>query len=71
MNFHRRWKGDDGIYFGYRFLFHCLYEQNGLFLEAFFTPMAFLEYNDTILNLSPESVDLRRSRTLCHISNGV
>ena len=36
MNFHRRWKGDDGIYFGYRFWFHCLYEQNGLFLEAFF-----------------------------------
>ena len=31
MNFHRRWKGDDGIYFGYRFWFHCLYEQNGLF----------------------------------------
>ena len=31
MNFHRRWKGDDGIYFGYRFWFHCLYEQNGFF----------------------------------------
>ena len=45
MNFHRRWKGDDGIYFGCRFWFHCLYEQNGLFLEAFFTPMAFLEYD--------------------------
>ena len=28
------------------FLFHCLYEQNGLFLEAFFTPMAFLEYDN-------------------------
>ena len=25
MNVHRRWKGDDGIYFGYRFWFHCLY----------------------------------------------
>ena len=25
--------------------FHCLYEQNGLFLEAFFTPIAFLEYD--------------------------
>ena len=35
MNFHRRWKGDGGIYFGYRFWFHRLYEQNGLFLEAF------------------------------------
>ena len=23
MNFHRLWKGDDGIYFGYRFWFHC------------------------------------------------
>ena len=45
MNFHRRWKGDDGIYFGCRFWFHCLYAQNGLFLEAFFTPMAFLEYD--------------------------
>ena len=45
MNFHRRWKGDDGIYFGYRFWFHCLNEKNGLFLEAFFTPMAFLEYD--------------------------
>ena len=30
---------------GYRFWFHCLYEQNGPFLETFFTPMAFLEYN--------------------------
>ena len=36
MNFHRRWKGDDGIYFGYRFWFHCLYEQNGLFFGSFF-----------------------------------
>ena len=45
MNFHRGWKGDDDIYFGYRFWFHCLFEQNGLFLEAFFTPMAFLEYD--------------------------
>ena len=45
MNFHRRWKGDDGIYFGYRFWFHCLYEQNGHFLEAFFTPMPFLKYD--------------------------
>ena len=36
MNFHRRWKGDDGIYFGYRFWFHCLYEQNGLFSFSFF-----------------------------------
>ena len=45
MNFHRRSKGDDDIYFGYRFWFHCQYEQNGLFLEAFFTPMAFLEYD--------------------------
>ena len=35
MNFHRRWKGDDGIYFGYRFWFHCLYEQNGLFGSFF------------------------------------
>ena len=35
MNFHRRWKGDDGIYFGYRFWFHCLYEQNGLFWKLF------------------------------------
>ena len=34
MNFHRRWKGDDGIYFGYRFWFHCLYEQNGLFFGS-------------------------------------
>ena len=52
MNFHRRWKGDDGLYFGYRFWFHCLCEQNGLFFffffEAFFTPMAFLEYVHTI-----------------------
>ena len=36
MNFHRRWKGDDGIYFGYRFWFHCPYEQNGLFFGSFF-----------------------------------
>ena len=36
INFHRRWKGDDGIYFGYRFWFHCLYEQNGLFFFLFF-----------------------------------
>ena len=37
MNFHRCWKGDDGIYFGYRFWFHCLYEQNGLFFfKSFF-----------------------------------
>ena len=36
INYHRRWKGDDGIYFGYRFWFHCLYEQNRLFLKLFF-----------------------------------
>ena len=35
MNFHRHWKGDDGIYFGYRFWFHCLCEQNGLFFKLF------------------------------------
>ena len=44
MNVHRRCKGDDDIYFGYRFWFHCLYEQNGLF-KAFFTPVEFLEYD--------------------------
>ena len=37
MNFHRRWKGDNGIYFGYRFWFHYLYEQNDLFFGSFFS----------------------------------
>ena len=56
MNFHRRWKGDDGIYFGYRFWFHCLYEQNGLFWEALFTPMAFLEYDISNKNTDGENI---------------
>ena len=46
-NFHRRWKGDDGIYFGYRFWFIAYMSKMAFFWKLFFTPMAFLEY-DTI-----------------------
>ena len=47
MNFHRRWKGDDDIYFGYRFIlavdfdFIAYMSKMAFFGEAFFNPLAF------------------------------
>ena len=50
MNFHRQWKGDDGIYLATDFDFIAYMSKMAFFLgggggEAFFTPMAFLEYD--------------------------
>ena len=71
MNFHRRWKGDDGIYFGYRFWFHCLYEQSGLFWKLFHANgvfgIWFILQNGNMLNLfhgSPTDIHWLQNKVL-------
>ena len=48
MNFHRHWKGDDGIFLATDFDFIAYMSKMAFFWEVFFTPMAFLEYDTGI-----------------------